>query len=130
MWLLDTNALILCKKLKEKLFQKGKTFTTILSIIEFPPAFKFKDISVIYHTNSHYEHAFSKAVLLRENDIPIPTIDILIGTISIEKNLTLVSDDSHFEYLKNVDKRLAIISSQDYINGILSPPRDNDQSPK
>jgi predicted nucleic acid-binding protein len=118
MWLFDTNVLIKCNKLKMKPFKEGLTFTTILSLIEFPIASKYDEISVIYPSTIHYEQAFKNAILLREKGTPMPTIDILIGTITVEKNLILVSDDSHFENLQEVEPRLKIINSEAFIKKI------------
>ncbi len=118
MWLLDTDVLIQCNKLKIRPFKEGLAFTTILSLIEFPIASKYDEISVIYPSTIHYEQAFKNAILLREKGTPMPTIDILIGTITVEKNLILVSDDSHFEYLQEVEPRLKIINSEAFIKKI------------
>jgi len=118
MWLLDTNVLIECNKSKIPSFKEGLTFTTILSLIEYPIASKHEGISVIYPSSLHYEQAFKNAILLREKGTPMPAVDILIGTISVEKNLILVSDDSHFEYLQEVEPRLKIINSEDYMKRI------------
>ena len=73
MWLLDTNVLIQCSKSKIRPFKKGNTFTTILSLIEFPLAVKYKEILVIYPSSNHYEQGFKNELLLRENGTPIPT---------------------------------------------------------
>lgn len=118
MWLLDTNMLIKCKKLKIIPFKEGLTFTTILSLIEYPIASNYNEISVIYPSTIHYEQAFKNAVLLREKGTPMPTIDILIGTITVEKNLILVSDDTHFNYLQEVEPRLKIIKSEEFVKKI------------
>jgi hypothetical protein len=109
------NALIECNKLKVKPFKEGLTFTTILSLIEFPIASKFDMISVIYPSTIHYEQAFKNAVLLRGKGTPIPTIDIIIRTITVEKNLILVSDDSHYKNLQEVEPRLKIINSEEFL---------------
>ncbi len=118
MWLLDTNILIECNKLKIRPFKEGITFTTILSLIEFPMASKYEEISVIYPSSIHYEQSFKNAVFLREKGTPIPTIDILIGTITVEKNLILVSNDIHFKSLQKIEPRLKIINSETYIKNI------------
>ncbi len=118
MWLLDTDMLIECNKLKTRPFKEGFTFTTILSLIEFPLASKYNEISVIYPSSIHYEKSFKNAVLLREKGTPIPTIDILVGTITVEKNLILVSNDIHFKSLQKIEPRLKIINSETYINNI------------
>jgi len=118
MWLLDTSVLIECNKLKTRPFKEGLTFTTIMSLIEFPIASKYDEISVIYPSSIHYEQSFKNAVLLREKGTPIPTIDILIGTITVDKNLILVSNDIHFKSLQKIEPRLKIINSEAYIKNI------------
>jgi len=127
MWLIDTNVLIQCSKLKIRPFKEGNTFTTILSLIEFPIASKYDEISVIYPSSIHYEQGFRNALLLREKGTPIPTIDILIGTITVDKNLILVSDDSHFEYLQEVEPRLKIITSDTFIKKIQLPKKKEEE---
>jgi predicted nucleic acid-binding protein len=117
-WLLDTNTLIEFNKFKEKPFKEGLTFTTILSLIEFPIAAKYEKISIIYPSPIHYEQSFKNAILLREKGTPIPTIAILIGTITVEKNLILVSNDIHFEALQKVEPRLKLINSDTYVKNI------------
>ena len=118
MWLLDTNCLIEFTKYKEKPFREGRTFTTIFSLIEFPIASKYEKISIIFPATIHYEQSFKNALLLREKGTPIPSIDILIGTIAVEKNLILVSNDLHFEILQKVEPRLKQINSETYIQSI------------
>ena len=119
MWLLDTNILIHCKKKDIKRFSKEKIFTTMFSLIEFPLASNFENLTTIFPSSLHYEQAFRNSVFLRKKGTPIPTIDLLIGTITIDKNMILVSDDSHFQYLKAVDPRLKIMKSDDFIKNIL-----------
>jgi hypothetical protein len=58
MWLLNTIVLTQCNKSKISPFKKGNTFTTILSLIEFPLALKYKEISVIYPSFIHFEQGF------------------------------------------------------------------------
>lgn len=118
MWLLDTNVLIECNKLKIKSFKEGVTFTTILSLIEFPLASQFEEISVIFPTSLHYELGFKNAVLLREKSTPIPVVDILIGTITVEKNLILVSNDMHYRSLQEVEPRLKVIDSEAFFKNV------------
>jgi len=118
-WLLDTNALILSKKKKIKRFSKNHIYTTILSLIEYPLASNFENLTTIFPSSIHYEQAFRNAIFLREKGTPIPTIDLLIGTITIDKNLVLVSEDLHFQYLQNIDPRLKMIAPEDFIHNIL-----------
>lgn len=118
MWLLDTNILIKCNKLRFRPFKKDFTFTTILSIIEYPFASKFEEMSIIYPTLVHYGQALKYALLLRKNGTPIPVIDILIGAITVEKNMILVSEDSHFSDLQAVEPRLKLIGLETYIESL------------
>ncbi|NVM03549.1 MAG: type II toxin-antitoxin system VapC family toxin [Candidatus Helarchaeota archaeon] len=98
MWLLDTNALITCHKFSNmKLIKKKYTFTTIFCIMEFPIAAKYKEILVYYPSAINYREGLKYAIKLRKNGIPIPAIDILIGTIAVDKNIHLVTDDVHFK---------------------------------
>ena len=99
----------------KKPLKEGFSFATIFSIIEFPSAFSYTNLSVIYPSYEHYEKAFANDVLLRERGIPIPAIDILIGTIAIDKNLILVSDDSHFNFIKKMNSDLKLINSVNYL---------------
>ncbi len=115
MWVLDTNILIKCNKLKIIPFKKDLTFTTIFSLIEYPIASRFEEISIIYPIFKHYEQSLKYALLLRKNGTPIPIIDILIGTITVEKNMVLVSEDSHFIDLQVVEPRLKLIYLESYI---------------
>lgn len=118
MWLLDTNALIRCNKLKTKPFKKNFTFTTIFSLIEFPVAAKYTEISIINPTSLHYELSLKYALMLRKKGTPIPAIDIIIGAIGVEKNFYIVSEDSDFGYFQDVEPRLKIISLENYIENI------------
>ncbi len=118
MWLLDTNALIVCNKLKPKPFFKNYTFTTVFSIIEYPIISKLKELTVFYATTQHYTNAIKYASRLREKGTTIPTIDILISTITIDKKLELVSDDSDFDYFQAIEPKLNITSSKNYITKV------------
>ncbi|MHA1383102.1 MAG: hypothetical protein ACTSR3_04990 [Candidatus Helarchaeota archaeon] len=119
MWLLDTNALIICHKLSNpKLFKKNYTYTTIFCIIEFPIAAKYKEITVFYPSVTNYRDGLKYAIKLRKNGTPLPVIDILIGTIAVDKNIQLVTEDSHFTLLKNVEPNLSLIAVENYIKDI------------
>ena len=118
MWLLDTNILIHCNKLKIKPFRKDFTFTTIFSLIEFPIASKYTEISIVNPTSLHYNLSLKYALMLRKKGTPIPAIDIITGAIAVEKNFYLVSEDSDFRYFQDVEPRLKIISLDNYIDNI------------
>lgn len=118
MWLLDTNALIFCNKLKPKPFKKKYTYTTILSVIEYPIISKLKEIYIYYPTSVHYKNGLEYASVLRKKGTPLRAIDILIGTIAVNKNLYLVTNDSDFNFLQAVESRLKIIPTENYVERI------------
>ena len=84
-------------------------------MIDYPLGSKLNNMTIIFPSTIHYEQAFKNAILLREKGTPIPTIDILIDTITVDKNLILVTDDLHFQYLQEVEPRLKIISSESFL---------------
>ncbi|MGQ4873437.1 MAG: hypothetical protein ACTSVV_06210 [Promethearchaeota archaeon] len=118
--MLDTNAIIKCLKIDKNIFlNKKDLFTTIFTTLEHPPSINEENIKVIYPQNFHYERAFRYALLLRKKGIPIPIIDLLIATITIDKNFILISDDGHFNLFQKIEPRLKIINVNDFINQIL-----------
>jgi hypothetical protein len=101
-----------------KFIKKGLTHTTIFSIIEFPLASEYENLLVIYPTPIHYEKTISNAVILRKKGSPLPAIDLLIATIATEKDLILVSEDTHFDLFQEFYPKLKIITSETYIKKI------------
>lgn len=119
MWLLDTNALIHCHKFSEKkLFINNFTFTTIFCLIEFPVAIRYEELSILYPNAKNYKSGLKYALKLREKGIQIPTIDILNGTIAVDRNICLVTDDLHFKSFKSIEPHLKFISSEIYTEKI------------
>lgn len=119
MWLLDTNTLIYCHKFsKKKLFREDHTFTTIFCLIEYPIIARYEEITIFYPSTINYKEGIKYAVKLRERGIPIPTVDILNGTIAIDKNIYLVSDDKHYELFQSIEPSLKLISIETYIENI------------
>jgi len=98
--LFDTNRLIDFYKAKQK---DIKGFTTILNIIEYPKSIDyFPNIKIIYPSLKDYETAISLSKELYAIGKNIPAIDILIASISYNLNLTIISQDKHFDYVKEV----------------------------
>jgi len=119
MWLLDTNALIQCHKISgKKPFKKKVTYTTIFSLIEYPLAATHRELSIFYPNALIFKNGLSYALKLREKGTAIPTIDILNGTIAVDKNICLVTDDAHFEVFKTIEPHFKFISTQTFIEEI------------
>lgn len=95
---LDTNLLI-----------DGETgVTTILNIIEYPKSLDKQDNSIIWPSRNDYLTAIEIMVLLLESGKPVPAIDVLLSAICINRNLTLVTKDKHFNYIKSVKDELSL----------------------
>ncbi|MHA1729373.1 MAG: hypothetical protein ACTSWY_11655 [Promethearchaeota archaeon] len=120
MWLLDTNMLILFSKNSKNLpfFKKGFTYTTIFSIVEYPVLKLLKNITIFYPSSADYTESIKNAIKLRKKGTPIPSIDILIGTITVNKNFNLVSEDKHFKIFEAIEPRLKRINSNVYMQEI------------
>lgn len=120
MWLLDTNALIICIKQRNKdLFKLNYSYTTIFSLIEYPIAINRASLTYFYPNFKTYNKSIEYASKLRKKGTPIPAIDILIGSITLEQNMILVSNDKHFTLFQDVEPQLQIIDINDYIQNIL-----------
>ena len=104
----DTNSLIDKKKLGEQ-FKDGEDYTTIYSIIEYPKALGLDNLTIVFPTKVAYEEAIKIAIDLLKNGTPVPAIDILIASIAIEKDIGLITNDKHFNYIKSVKPNLKII---------------------
>jgi predicted nucleic acid-binding protein len=56
---------------------------------------------------------------LREAGTPIPAIDIFIWLVAAERNMQVVSDDSHFEIFKKLDPRIILVNFDECMKQIL-----------
>lgn len=120
MWILDTNALIICIKQRNKdLFKLNYSYTTIFSLIEYPIAINQTSLTYFYPNFETYNKSIEYTSKLRKKGTPIPAIDILIGTMSSEQNMILVSNDKHFTQFQDVEPKLQVIGVNDYIQNIL-----------
>jgi tRNA(fMet)-specific endonuclease VapC len=95
----DTNQLISFLKSGK---QNVKGFTTILNIIEFPKALDLKGLAVIYPTLDDYDESLKISAALLRKGCPLPTVDILIASMCIRRNLRLRTIDKHFINIKSV----------------------------
>ena len=95
----DTNQLISFLKSSK---HSVKGFTTILNIIEFPKALALTELAVIYPTLDDYDESLKISAALLRKGKPIPTVDILIASICIRRDLKLCTIDKHFTNIKSV----------------------------
>jgi len=87
----------------------GKTgVTTILNVIEYPKSLEKEGLQVIWPTKSDYLTAIDLMVLLLEAGKPIPAIDVLLSAICLNRDMTLVTKDKHFEDVKSVKQELSL----------------------
>ena len=91
--LYDTGILI--EKYRKKI-KSLSGYTTILNVIEFPKALKFKDLKIIYPDPEDYVLALNISKDLLKIGKPIPTVDIVIASIAIRRELKLETRDKHF----------------------------------
>ena len=102
----DTNSLI--QKIKaHNSFNSEQDKTTIISVIEFPKIVS-KDIGIFYPKMTTYTTAVNLARKLLNNGTPVKSADILIATISIEKQIPVRTGDKHFAIIQQVEPKLSI----------------------
>jgi len=82
-------------------------YTTIFNLIEFPKALEL-DLIVLYPSKSDYNLALKISTELLKIGKPIPSIDVIISAISINKGLKLVTKDKHFLFVKDVIKNFDV----------------------
>lgn len=93
---LDTNLLI-----------EGKRgLTTVLNVIEHPPA--INHCQVLWPDRDDYERALDLAWKLRLQGTPVGCTDILVSSICLNRNLTLITKDNDFKYVKGVEKEFKV----------------------
>lgn len=103
--LYDTNVLI-------DLYKQGvrelKGYTTILNVVEFPKILKVKKLKVIYPSINDYDLAVVISKDLYKAGKPVPTIDILVAAMAINRRLVLTTKNKHFQYIKEVMKDMLL----------------------
>lgn len=106
MHLLDTNALIAVYKTKNKKKKTEKLFTTVLNVIEFPIASQNDKLTILFASPESYLKAIEYSSLLRSVGTPIAAIDIMIGVLALEHDLTVVTDNKDFSLLSKIAPKL------------------------
>ena len=76
-------------------------YTAIFNIVEFLKILDFK-LAVLYPSKSDYNLAIklSKDVLRIEK--PLPTIDIIVAAMTLNRNMKLVTSDKHFAVIQEI----------------------------
>lgn len=95
---LDTNLLI-----------DGESgLTTIFNVLKYPKSLERNLNDIIWPTRDDYTSAIDIIVLLLEIGKPLPAIDVLLAAMCINRKLTLVTRDPHFEYVKYGRKEFSL----------------------
>lgn len=102
--LYDTSALI---ELVKRGVKRISGFTTILNVIEYPPAAAL-GLNIVYPTRADYELAFIWQLELRRRGRSIPAVDLVIAAIAVNKGLKLIAVNEHFKWIADVDSRLKL----------------------
>lgn len=76
--------------------------TTVFSVIEYPPS--IETCIALLPLKADYDKALDIAWKLRLRGKPIGTVDIIIASICINRNLKLITKDKDFEFIKEVEK--------------------------
>ncbi len=71
-------------------------------------------MDIIYPDEQIWAQTLKLAILLRNVGQVIPITDLIIGTTAITYQLTLVSNDRHFDYIKQINSSLTTISQQQF----------------
>ncbi len=95
--LYDTGSLI--KAYKQRKLLMG--YTTILNVVEFPKLLELK-LTVIYPSKSDYNLAIKLSKDLLKIGKPIPAIDIIVAAVALNRNMKLVTTDSHFAVIGEI----------------------------
>ena len=93
--LYDTNVLIEVVKSRKKL----KGYTTVLNIVEFPRALEL-GLTVITPSLEDYLLAIKVSQAMVRNGTPVPAVDTIVAAVAMNRELTLVTKDKHFERIK------------------------------
>ena len=114
MWLLDTNAIIkLPKQIRDK-FTQEQIKCSYITTLEHPIAHKYTNMEIIFPDEAIWTLCLKMAIRLRNLGKIIPIPDLIIGSTAITYNLTLVSDNHHFQPMQKINLGLTTISHQQF----------------
>ncbi len=103
--LYDTNVLIEAVKSRRKL----EGHTTILNIVEFPRALEL-GLTVITPSLGDYLLATKISQAMVRKGTPVPAVDAVVAAVAINRKLTLVTREEHFEWIKEEFEELKLQS--------------------
>jgi len=102
--LYDTNVLIEAVKSRRKL----EGYTTILNVVEFPRALEL-GLTVITPSLEDYLLAVKISQAMVKKGAPGPVVDAVIAAVAMNRELTLVTNDKHFEWIKEEFEGLKLL---------------------
>ena len=101
--LYDTNVLIEVVKSGKKL----NGYTTVLNIVEFPRGLEL-GLTVITPTLEDYLLAIKISQAMVKKGTPIPAVDAIVAAVAINRELTLFTEDRHFEWVREEFRELRL----------------------
>ncbi len=96
MEVLDTNLLI----------EGRRGLTTILNVIEYPPA--SKGSRLLFPKREDFLKSIEIMVKLREIGKPVPAMDVIIAAMCMRRDLKLLTKDRHFLFVKEVEPEFRV----------------------
>ena len=83
------------------LIAKEVGLTTIFGIIEFPPA--SKNCDVLFPEEEDFSLAIEISWGLQKTGKPTGTVDILVASMCINRNMELLTKNKDFEIIKSIE---------------------------
>ena len=80
--------------------------TTIFGIIEYPPALEY--CTYFYPDTKDFDRSVEIAIKLRKIGKTVKSIDIIIATMALNRELRVVTKDSDFKRIKLVEPKLKL----------------------
>ncbi|ASJ13774.1 PIN domain-containing protein [Thermococcus radiotolerans] len=103
--LYDTNVLIDAAKSGKPL----NGYTTVLNVVEFPRALEL-GLTVITPSLEDYLLAIKISQAMVRKGTPVPAVDAIVAAVAMNRELTLVTKDKHFEWINEEFKELRLQS--------------------
>ena len=96
-------------------FKAEEHFTSVLSIIEFPPAMESDNLTILFPDFNDFEKSIEYTFKLRKIGTPIPAIDLVIAAMCHTRNLMLISNDAHFQHISSMDPKFRVLSLENFL---------------
>ncbi len=95
--IIDTSAYI----------EGAEGLVTIFTVVEHPAAAR-PGQRIIYPRTEDYLRAIRTSEELQRRGLSVGAIDILIASIALDRNLSVITKDRDFEKIQSVEKKLKI----------------------